>query len=89
VAGWPWLIWLSRPGVASGSHCATRATPRARAIASPDMEQGRSVRPHDKCKPNEPNGLDVQMGAQAEPYTQEVLAGLVERVTYHNAENGF
>jgi hypothetical protein len=29
------------------------------------------------------------MGAQAEPYTQEVLAGLVERVTYRNAENGF
>src|SRR3984885_8199398 len=26
---------------------------------------------------------------QAEPSTQEVLAGLVERVTYHNVENGF
>jgi exodeoxyribonuclease V alpha subunit len=25
----------------------------------------------------------------AESSTQEVLAGLVERVTYHNAENGF
>ena len=24
-----------------------------------------------------------------EPLTQEVLAGLVERVTFHNAENGF
>ena len=24
-----------------------------------------------------------------EPSTQEVLAGLVERITYHNAENGF
>jgi hypothetical protein len=53
------------------------------------MEQGRSVRPHNKCKQNEPNGLDVQMGAQPEPYTQEVLAGLVDRVTYHNAEKGF
>ena len=29
------------------------------------------------------------MNPQAEPSTQEVLAGLVERVTYHNAENGF
>src|SRR5712675_723917 len=29
------------------------------------------------------------MKPQAEPLTQEVLAGLVERVTYHNAENGF
>ena len=29
------------------------------------------------------------MGPQPEPSTQEVLAGLVERVTYHNAENGF
>jgi exodeoxyribonuclease V alpha subunit len=31
----------------------------------------------------------VDMNPQAEPSTQEVLAGLVERVTYHNAENGF
>ena len=29
------------------------------------------------------------MNPQAERSTQEVLAGLVERVTYHNAENGF
>src|SRR5678816_4076871 len=29
------------------------------------------------------------MNPQAEQSTQEVLAGLVERVTYHNAENGF
>jgi exodeoxyribonuclease V alpha subunit len=31
----------------------------------------------------------VDMKPHAEPSTQEVLAGLVERVTYHNAENGF
>ncbi len=29
------------------------------------------------------------MKTQPEPSTQEVLAGLVERVTYHNPENGF
>ena len=29
------------------------------------------------------------MKPQPEPSTQEVLAGLVERVTYHNEENGF
>lgn len=29
------------------------------------------------------------MKPQAEPSAQEVLAGLVERVTFHNAENGF
>ena len=29
------------------------------------------------------------MKPQSEPSTQEVLAGLVERVTFHNAENGF
>jgi exodeoxyribonuclease V alpha subunit len=29
------------------------------------------------------------MSPQSEPSTQEVLAGLVEQVTYHNAENGF
>jgi hypothetical protein len=28
------------------------------------------------------------MGEQPESSTQEVLAGLVDRVTYHNAENG-
>ena len=30
-----------------------------------------------------------RMKRQPEPITQEVLAGLVERVTYHNADNGF
>ena len=29
------------------------------------------------------------MSPHPEPSTQEVLAGLVERVTYHNLENGF
>jgi exodeoxyribonuclease V alpha subunit len=29
------------------------------------------------------------MKPQVQSSTQEVLAGLVERVTYHNAENGF
>ena len=29
------------------------------------------------------------MRPQPESSSQEVLAGLVERVTYHNAENGF
>jgi hypothetical protein len=29
------------------------------------------------------------MKPQPEPSNQEVLAGLIERVTYHNAENGF
>jgi len=29
------------------------------------------------------------MKPQPESSTQEALAGLVERVTYHNAENGF
>ncbi len=29
------------------------------------------------------------MKPQPDTSTQEVLAGLVERVTYHNAENGF
>jgi len=29
------------------------------------------------------------MTAQPEQSTQEVLAGIVERVTYHNAESGF
>ena len=31
----------------------------------------------------------MDMKPQPESSTPEVLAGLVERVTYHNAENGF
>src|SRR5712672_1417804 len=33
--------------------------------------------------------VTIAMKLQPEPSAQEVLAGLVERVTYHNAENGF
>ena len=35
------------------------------------------------------NPAPIPMKPQPELSTQEVLAGLVERVTYHNAENGF
>ena len=31
----------------------------------------------------------IRMKSNLEPSTQEVLAGLVERVTFHNSENGF
>ena len=31
----------------------------------------------------------TNIAMKPQPTTQEVLAGLVERVTYHNAENGF
>jgi exodeoxyribonuclease V alpha subunit len=37
----------------------------------------------------EPGRLDALVGAPPGSSTQEVLAGLVERLTYHNAENGF
>jgi hypothetical protein len=37
----------------------------------------------------EPTPMAIAMKPQPEPSTQEVLAGLVERVTYHNSENGF
>jgi exodeoxyribonuclease V alpha subunit len=37
----------------------------------------------------QPGRLDNLMGAALGSSTQEVLAGLVERVTYHNADNGF
>ena len=33
--------------------------------------------------------MNSQPQPQPEATTREVLAGLVERVTYHNAENGF
>ena len=34
-------------------------------------------------------GLDFRTRPQPESTTQEVLAGFVQRVTYHNTENGF
>ena len=38
---------------------------------------------------SETNDLTIRMKPEPESSTQEVLAGLVERVTFHNAENGF
>jgi exodeoxyribonuclease V alpha subunit len=35
------------------------------------------------------DGTTIDMKPQQEPFTQEVLAGLVERVTFHNDDNGF
>ena len=45
----------------------------------------------DKVRPHAAAGEMIlcRMSLQPESLTQEVLAGLVERVTYHNAENGF
>ena len=45
----------------------------------------------DKVRPHAATGEMILccMSLQPESLTQEVLAGLVERVTYHNAENGF
>jgi hypothetical protein len=53
-----------------------------------------ATRPSDLvCGRNARKGkaADVTIGMkpQPDPSTQEVLAGLVERVTYHNGENGF
>jgi hypothetical protein len=45
--------------------------------------------PCDWASCDETHELAMQMSAQLQQSTQEVLAGLVERVTYHNAENGF
>ena len=45
--------------------------------------------PWDWCAQQQTDDATIDMKPQAEPSTQEALAGLVERVTYHNAENGF
>jgi hypothetical protein len=37
----------------------------------------------------EADDTTVDMKPQQEPSTQEVLAGLVERVNFHNDDNGF
>ena len=41
------------------------------------------------CSPRNVSETIVPMSSHPESPTQEVLAGLVERVTFHNAENGF
>src|SRR5712691_5967133 len=41
------------------------------------------------ARSSETGDATIDMKPQPEPSTQEVLAGLIERVTYHNAENGF
>jgi exodeoxyribonuclease V alpha subunit len=41
------------------------------------------------ARSGETDDLAIRMKPQPESLTQEVLAGLVERVTFHNAENGF
>ena len=45
--------------------------------------------PWDCARSDRTDDVTIAMKPQPEPSAQEVLAGLVERVTYHNAENGF
>ena len=42
-----------------------------------------------RARSDRTDDVTIAMKPQPEPSAQEVLAGLVERVTYHNAENGF
>ena len=53
-------------------------------VRAPNL--GRQGFPHAAPKPDY---AIIDMTPQPTSSTQEVLAGLVERVTYHNAENGF
>jgi ATP-dependent exoDNAse (exonuclease V) alpha subunit len=50
----------------------------------PDRNDDKIVRQHDEVAADIAVGMDRERAS-----TQEVLAGLVERVTYHNTENGF
>jgi hypothetical protein len=45
--------------------------------------------PWDVAPDGENGDAIIDMKPQPEPSAQDVLAGLVERVTYHNGENGF
>ena len=45
--------------------------------------------PWDGPRSDRTDDVTIAMKPQPEPSAHEVLAGLVERVTYHNAENGF
>ncbi len=50
---------------------------------------GQRVRLRSLRPPDETIDTLINMNPHAESSTQEALAGLVERVTYHNPENGF
>src|SRR6266436_3817808 len=53
-----------------------------------DEERERSAGPQIRLGGLAPTAA-TQMRPQQEPSTHEVLAGFVERVTFHNSENGF
>src|SRR3984957_4152362 len=73
-----------RPSICASSRSASSAIARCPA----PMIRGRcgstDVAPRDKT-----DDPAIRMKFNLEPSTQEVLAGLVERVAFHNAENGF
>ena len=64
-------------GVLSFKHDAQQKAPSASAPKT-DKQMGRQG-----------ESRNTMMRMSPQPETGEVLAGLVERVTYHNAENGF
>src|SRR6202521_5275706 len=53
------------------------------------IRSGPLAQARDRPARSETIGRPIRMKPQPELATQEVLAGLVERVTFHNAENGF
>jgi hypothetical protein len=60
-------------------------------LAQPDHAQSHKIKPRFASPMRAVNTDDpaIRMKPQPESSTEEVLAGLVERVTFHNAENGF
>ena len=58
-------------------------------MASPSRPRAKIGRDRIGARGSETDDLAIRMKPQPESSTQEVLAGLVERVTFHNAENGF
>jgi exodeoxyribonuclease V alpha subunit len=61
-----------------------------RSAEAPRFSEGKHVTsaPHQYVRTSLAEKI-IPMRSQPESSTQEVLAGLVERVTFHNAENGF
>jgi hypothetical protein len=62
------------------------ASSSARCRATMIRHRGGSTDVAPRDKTDDPA---IRMKSNLEASTEEVLAGLVERVTYHNAENGF
>src|SRR5262245_41410809 len=90
VYGQAWTLMMTMPYARCAGDCQRICTGQRCANKYPTLARAEIPTQHIFGVFNGPDGSwIIHMRPQPEPSTQQVLAGLVERVTYHNAENGF